>query len=77
MGGRIQDQFAGFLGLGRVRFEASFTPAVEIGYRLMPGFWRRGIATEPRRPRCGSVSDNSSLRKSSRIRSLESCGPAV
>ncbi len=42
----IQDQFAGFLGLGHVRFEASFTPAVEIGYRLMPGFWRRGIATE-------------------------------
>jgi RimJ/RimL family protein N-acetyltransferase len=42
----IQGQFAGILGLWHVRFEASFTPAVEIGYRLLPGFWKRGIATE-------------------------------
>ncbi len=41
-----QDQFAGILGLWHVRFQASFTPAVEIGYRLMPNFWKLGIATE-------------------------------
>jgi RimJ/RimL family protein N-acetyltransferase len=42
----VDGRFAGILGLWHVRFEASFTPAVEIGYRLMPGFWKRGIATE-------------------------------
>ena len=42
----IQGQFAGVLGLWHVRFRATFTPAIEIGCRLMPGFWRRGIATE-------------------------------
>ena len=41
-----QDHFAGILGLWHVRFAASFTPAVEIGYRLMPSFWKLGVATE-------------------------------
>jgi RimJ/RimL family protein N-acetyltransferase len=41
-----QGQFAGILGLWHVRFQASFTPAVEVGYRLMPNFWKQGIATE-------------------------------
>jgi RimJ/RimL family protein N-acetyltransferase len=38
--------FAGFIGLSRPRFEAHFTPCVEIGWRLGPDFWGRGYATE-------------------------------
>jgi RimJ/RimL family protein N-acetyltransferase len=38
--------FAGWLGLMRPRFEAHFTPCVEIGYRLRTEFWGRGLATE-------------------------------
>jgi RimJ/RimL family protein N-acetyltransferase len=38
--------FAGFIGLQRVGFEAPFTPAVEIGWRLAPAFWGKGYATE-------------------------------
>jgi len=36
----------GFCGLQRVAFEARFTPAVEIGWRLFPAFWGRGLARE-------------------------------
>jgi RimJ/RimL family protein N-acetyltransferase len=36
----------GFIGFQHVRFEADFTPAVEIGYRLLPSYWGKGIATE-------------------------------
>jgi RimJ/RimL family protein N-acetyltransferase len=36
----------GFCGLQRVSFEARFTPAVEIGWRLFPAFWGRGLARE-------------------------------
>jgi RimJ/RimL family protein N-acetyltransferase len=38
--------FCGFVGLSRVPFEASFTPAVEIGWRLDQPWWGRGYATE-------------------------------
>jgi RimJ/RimL family protein N-acetyltransferase len=38
--------FAGFIGLNVPTFEASFTPCVEIGWRLAADFWGRGIATE-------------------------------
>lgn len=38
--------FVGFLGLQRVGFEAPFTPAVEIGWRLAPAHWGKGYATE-------------------------------
>ena len=38
--------FIGFVGLSRVGFEAAFTPAVEIGWRLAFDFWSHGFATE-------------------------------
>ncbi len=41
--------FAGFVGLAVPRFEASFTPCVEIGWRLAAGHWGHGYATEAAR----------------------------
>lgn len=41
--------FVGFTGLRRVGFEAHFTPAVEIGWRLARGAWGFGYATEAAR----------------------------
>jgi RimJ/RimL family protein N-acetyltransferase len=41
--------FIGFTGLMRVTFEAPFTPAVEIGWRLAPAYQGRGLATEAAR----------------------------
>jgi RimJ/RimL family protein N-acetyltransferase len=38
--------FAGWLGLMSPRFEAHFTPCVEVLYRLRTEFWGRGLATE-------------------------------
>lgn len=38
--------FAGFVGLSVPRFEAHFTPCVEIGWRLAAPYWGRGYATE-------------------------------
>ena len=38
--------FAGFIGLGQPRFEAHFTPCVEIAWRLAADHWGRGFATE-------------------------------
>jgi RimJ/RimL family protein N-acetyltransferase len=38
--------FIGFVGLATVRFQAQFTPAVEIGWRLARAHWGRGYATE-------------------------------
>ncbi|MCY1180072.1 Acetyltransferase (GNAT) domain protein [compost metagenome] len=37
------------LGLQHVGFEAPFTPAVEIGWRLMQAHWRQGYALEAAR----------------------------
>ncbi len=42
----VDGRFIGFTGLNRVPFEAPFTPAVEIGWRLAPAFWGNGYATE-------------------------------
>jgi RimJ/RimL family protein N-acetyltransferase len=41
--------FAGFVGLNPVTFDAPFTPAVEIGWRLGRSHWGQGIATETAR----------------------------
>ncbi len=38
--------FIGFIGLAEPGFEAHFTPAVEIGWRLAAEYWNRGLATE-------------------------------
>ena len=38
--------FAGFIGLTAPRFDAHFTPCVEIGWRLARQFWNHGYATE-------------------------------
>src|SRR6185369_3079349 len=38
--------FAGFVGLSIPRFEATFTPCVEIGWRLAADYWGQGFATE-------------------------------
>jgi RimJ/RimL family protein N-acetyltransferase len=38
--------FIGFVGLNRPRFEAHFTPAVEVGWRLGRHYWGHGYATE-------------------------------
>lgn len=38
--------FIGFVGLSVPRFEAPFTPCVEIGWRLAAEHWGRGYATE-------------------------------
>jgi ribosomal-protein-alanine N-acetyltransferase len=38
--------FVGAIALQDVPFEAPFTPAMEVGWRLLPAFWGRGYATE-------------------------------
>ena len=39
-------KYMGFTGLNIPGFEASFLPAVEIGWRILPEFWNKGHATE-------------------------------
>ncbi len=46
---RASGQFAGYTGLRRVDFEAQFTPAVEIGWRLPTALWGLGLASEAAR----------------------------
>jgi ribosomal-protein-alanine N-acetyltransferase len=43
---RPHGRLVGFCGLQRVPFEARFTPAVEIGWRLFPAHWGQGLARE-------------------------------
>jgi ribosomal-protein-alanine N-acetyltransferase len=38
--------FVGFVGLAVPRFEAHFTPCVEVGWRLAHAHWRKSYATE-------------------------------
>jgi RimJ/RimL family protein N-acetyltransferase len=39
-------EFIGFVGLNAPPFDAHFTPAIEVGWRLARRFWGRGYATE-------------------------------
>lgn len=39
-------EFIGFIGLNAATFEAPFTPAVEVGWRLAFDYWGQGYATE-------------------------------
>ena len=39
-------QFIGFIGFQHTTFQEFFTPCIEIGWRLSPLFWKRGLATE-------------------------------
>jgi RimJ/RimL family protein N-acetyltransferase len=41
--------FIGYVGLALATFDAHFTPAVEIGWRLARDHWGRGFATEAAR----------------------------
>ncbi|MHB8509594.1 MAG: GNAT family N-acetyltransferase [Candidatus Dormibacteria bacterium] len=41
--------FVGFVGLHAVPFQAHFTPAVEVGWRLAREHWHKGYATEAAR----------------------------
>jgi len=36
----------GFIGLAYQKYESPFTPATDIGWRLDPAYWGRGLATE-------------------------------
>jgi ribosomal-protein-alanine N-acetyltransferase len=42
-------RFAGFTGLARPSFQAHFTPAVEVGWRLARWAWGHGYASEAAR----------------------------
>ncbi len=38
--------FIGFIGLLNQTYEAPFTPCIDIGWRLAPDFWNKGLASE-------------------------------
>ena len=46
---RSDSQLLGFVGLQHVPFEAHYTPAIELGWRLRRAAWGRGYATEAAR----------------------------
>lgn len=46
---RATGEFIGFTGLAEPSFDAHFTPAVEIGWRLARSAWGEGYATEAAR----------------------------
>ncbi len=43
---RESGEFIGFIGLKKPTFNAHFTPAVEVGWRLAREYWGQGYATE-------------------------------
>ena len=67
--------FIGFAGLLHQSFEAAFTPAFEIGYRLARPAWGRGYATEAARAavrhgfECAGLTEIVSMTATSNLRS--------
>lgn len=55
--------FAGCIGLSHVRFEAPFTPAVEIGWRLVASVWGNGYAGEGARAALAFGFESAGLRE--------------
>jgi len=55
--------FVGFVGLAVPSFEASFTPCVEVGWRLAREHWGRGLATEGARAAVELASRDLGLRE--------------
>lgn len=58
---RSDRAFLGFIGFLVPAFEAHFTPCVEIGWRLLPEYWGRGLATEGARRMIVYASEELSL----------------
>lgn len=54
---RDTGEFVGFVGLAWASFEAWFTPAVEVGWRLARRHWGHGFATEGGRAALGYAFD--------------------
>ncbi|MGJ7489758.1 GNAT family N-acetyltransferase [Variovorax sp. ZT4R33] len=50
---RASGEFMGAAGLLRVGYQAAFTPAVEVGWRLARRFWGQGYAPEAARAAIG------------------------
>lgn len=46
---RSSREFVGFVGLWSTTFDAHFTPAIEVGWRLDRNFWGAGMAAEAAR----------------------------
>jgi RimJ/RimL family protein N-acetyltransferase len=58
---KADGRFLGYTGLRRPRFEAHFTPAVEVGWRLARDAWGQGYATEAARASVGFGFDTLAL----------------
>lgn len=43
---RADQAFIGFIGLNIPSFDSTFTPCVEVGWRLASDYWGKGLATE-------------------------------
>lgn len=43
---RETGEMIGFIGLNHQEYAAPFSPATDIGWRLHPDHWRKGLATE-------------------------------
>jgi RimJ/RimL family protein N-acetyltransferase len=54
-------EFIGFVGLTLHDFEAHFTPAVEVGWRLERSYWGRGFASEAARAAMADGFDRAAL----------------
>jgi RimJ/RimL family protein N-acetyltransferase len=54
-------EFIGFVGVAHVPFEAHFTPALEVGWRLARSAWGHGYATEAGRAALTFAFDHSDV----------------